>query len=298
MEFTWKYDKESSQLLRGFIRDCGISKQLLAKIKYQGGKIEVDGVEQTVRYTINQGQILKIIIPDEKEHETMLSEDVPIDIVFEDDHLLVVNKPAGVASIPAQYHPNGTMANRVKGYYKKQGYKNQVIHIVTRLDRDTSGLMLFAKHGFSHAQMDVLLGAKQVEKRYKALVSGDINQLKNRKDIIAPIDRDYNSLIKRTVAPTGKNAHTEYWIERSTDELALVDILLHTGRTHQIRVHFEHINASLLGDGMYGGRMDLGIQRQALHCGKLAFIHPFTKEKLTFTQELPKDMQQVIQNYF
>ena len=298
MEFTWTYSKESPQLLRGFIRDCGISKQLLAKIKFQGGKIQVDGVERTVRFEIQQGQVLKIIVPDEKEHESMLSDDVPIDILFEDDHLLLVNKPAGVASIPAQYHPNGTMANRVKGYYKKQGYRNQVIHIVTRLDRDTTGLMLFAKHGFAHAQMDVLLREKRIEKRYKALVAGDIAKLRKTKDIIAPIDRDYDSLIKRTVAETGKAAHTEYFIEEATDDLALVDIRLHTGRTHQIRVHFEYTGSPLLGDDMYGGRMDLGIERQALHCGRLIFVHPFTGEKLDFHQDLPEDMKAVLENYF
>ncbi|MDR2833836.1 MAG: RluA family pseudouridine synthase [Streptococcaceae bacterium] len=298
MEFSWKYEKESSQLLRGFIRDCGISKQLLAKIKFQGGKIEVDGIERTVRYLIHQGEVLKITIPDELEHETMLADDTPIEIVFEDEHLLLVNKPAGVASIPAQYHPNGTMANRVKGYYKRQGYKNQVIHIVTRLDRDTTGLMLFAKHGFAHAQLDVLLRAKKVEKMYKALVSGDIETLKQTKDIIAPIGRDYSSLIKRTVSQEGKFAHTEYLVEKATEKLALVDIRLHTGRTHQIRVHFEYMNTPLLGDDLYGGKMDLGMNRQALHCAKLSFEHPFTKEKLNFSQPIPPDMKAIVIKYF
>ncbi|MGC3391237.1 pseudouridine synthase, partial [Enterococcus faecalis] len=92
------------------------------------------------------GDVVKMTIPDEAEHETILTDDEPFEIVFEDDHFLVVNKPAGIASIPAQNHPSGTMANRVKGYYKRQNFVNQVIHVVTRLDRDTSGLMLFAKH--------------------------------------------------------------------------------------------------------------------------------------------------------
>ena len=96
--------------------------------------------------------------------------------MFEDDHFLVVNKPAGIASIPAQYHPSGTMANRVKGYYKRQNYVNQVIHVVTRLDRDTSGLMLFAKHGFAHALIDQELREKKVTKIYYALVGGAIEQ--------------------------------------------------------------------------------------------------------------------------
>ena len=104
------------------------------------------------------------MIPAEGEHETVLLDETPIDIIYEDEHLLVVNKPAGISSIPAQYHPNGTMANRVKAYYKRQGYEDQVVHVVTRLDRDTSGLMLFARHGFAHAKLDVQLREKSLSK--------------------------------------------------------------------------------------------------------------------------------------
>ena len=114
-----------------------------------------------------QNDTVTIVIPDEGEHETVLLDETPIEIVYEDQHLLIVNKPAGIASIPAQYHPNGTMANRVKAYYKQQGYQDQVIHVVTRLDRDTSGLMLFAKHGFAHAKLDVQLRQKQLIKNIK-----------------------------------------------------------------------------------------------------------------------------------
>jgi 23S rRNA pseudouridine1911/1915/1917 synthase len=224
-------------------------------------------------------------------------DDTPIEIVFEDEHFLVVNKPSGVASIPAQYHPNGTMANRVKGYFKRQHYPNQVIHIVTRLDRDTSGIMLFAKHGFAHALIDVELREKKVVKMYQALVAGNLAELKQADSIVAPIARDMDSLIKRKVDAAGKFAHTDYEVEKQNDEIALVDIRLHTGRTHQIRVHFEHIGCPLLGDDMYGGRMDLGITRQALHCRKLSFIHPFTKKSMIFTAEWPDDMLNIVESW-
>ncbi|MFV0560071.1 MAG: RluA family pseudouridine synthase [Enterococcus sp.] len=293
MEFSWKYDKAHPQQVKFFLKEKGISKGLLAKIKFQGGMIKVNEHVENVLFSLSENDMVTIVIPPEGEHETMLLDPTPIDIVFEDEHILVVNKPVGVSSIPAQYHPNNTMANRVKNYYKSQGYEDQVIHVVTRLDRDTSGLMLFAKHGFAHAKLDTQLREKKFVKKYQALVSGETQSLQEHGEIILPIARDYSSLIKREVADTGRYANTEYWLEWEKKKSALVDIQLHTGRTHQIRVHFSAIGCPLLGDDMYGGRMDLGISRQALHCYDLQFYHPFTGEYLMFQQELPEDMQTV-----
>ncbi|EPH97677.1 pseudouridine synthase, RluA family [Enterococcus faecalis 13-SD-W-01] len=295
MEFTWIYEKEQTQKLKFFLKEKGISKGLLAKIKFQGGEIKVNEQTENVLFSLSENDKVTIVIPAEGEHETVLLDETPIDIVFEDEHVLVVNKPAGISSIPAQYHPNGTMANRVKAYYKKQGYENQVIHVVTRLDRDTSGLMLFAKHGFAHAKLDVQLREKKFVKKYQALVSGAIDHLEEHGMIQAPIGRDLTSLLKRKVCTDGQYAETEYWLEKQLKEAALADIQLHTGRTHQIRVHFSSIGCPLLGDEMYGGRMDLGIQRQALHCYDLRFFHPFTEELLVFEQPLAADMAKVVE---
>ncbi|KKJ72935.1 pseudouridine synthase, partial [Enterococcus faecium MRSN 4777] len=261
MQFTWDYEKDHSQQVKYFLKEKGISKGLLAKIKFQGGQIKVNDQVENVLFSLAKDDKVTIVIPAEGEHETVLLDETPIDIVYEDEHVLVVNKPAGVSSIPAQYHPNGTMANRVKAYYKKQGYENQVIHVVTRLDRDTSGLMLFAKHGFAHAKLDMQLREKKFVKKYQALVSGRLSDLSAHGHIDLPIARDYSSLLKRMVSDEGRSAQTEYWIEKRLTEIALVDIQLHTGRTHQIRVHFSAIGCALLGDDMYGGRMDLGIKR-------------------------------------
>lgn len=295
MEFIFDYQKEHTQQVKSFLKEQGISKGLLAKIKFQGGKIFVNDVIQNVLYYLKSGDQVRIIIPDEGEHETVLLDETPIDIVFEDEHILVVNKPAGVSSIPAQYHPNHTMANRVKAHYKRQGYVNQVVHVVTRLDRDTSGLMLFAKHGFAHAKLDVQLREKNFVKKYQALLSGKVDTLVTHDRIELPIGRDYTSLIKRMVSEEGRYANTEYWLEKRNDELALVDIQLHTGRTHQIRVHFSAIGCPLVGDDMYGGTMNLPLVRQALHCYELHFTHPFTKKALAFQCPLPTDMAEIRQ---
>lgn len=295
MQFQYIYEKTTGQQLKYFLKEQGISKGLLAKIKFQGGQIAVNGQIENVLYQLKVQDVVQITIPDEGEHETVLLDETPIDIVYEDAHLLVVNKPANVASIPAQYHPNGTMANRVKAYYKQQNYANQVIHVVTRLDRDTSGLMVFAKHGFAHAKLDVQLRNKQFVKRYQALVTGNIAQLQNHALIDLPIARDYDSLLKRKIDDSGKQAKTEYWLEKRNQELALVDIQLHTGRTHQIRVHFAAIGCPLRGDELYGGLVDETMNRQALHCYELQFTHPFTQKALHFTQALPQDMADLAQ---
>ena len=293
MEFVWQVTEESVKL-KTFLKSKGVSKKLLAKIKFHGGEMSVNDQIQNALYMVVPGDEVKIVIPDEGEHETLIPYEAPIDIVFEDDHLLVVNKPKQVASIPAQYHPVGTMAHRVKHYYNSQNYVNRVVHVVTRLDRDTTGLMLFAKHGFAHAMLDKQLQSKELKKYYTALVSGQIDELSEKGQITLRIGRDETSLIKRQVREDGQEAITDYWLEEVTDAVAQVGIQLKTGRTHQIRVHFSGVGCPLLGDSLYDGDMGLGIDRQALHCAKLEFKHPFTQELIVLEAELPEDMKAVM----
>lgn len=294
MKFYWTYTQENPMQIKSFLAKQGISKKMLAKIKFQGGKITVNLQEKNVRYELQLGDQLEISLPKEEPHELLQVDNHPLSIVFEDEHLLIVNKPAGVPSIPAQYHPNGTMANRVKHYLQSQNYENQVVHTVTRLDKDTSGLMLFAKHGFAHAKLDQQLQKKQLIKKYTALVSGKHHELPLHGVISQPIARQEGSIMKRTINPEGKYAKTEFWVKRQLTEASLVDIQLHTGRTHQIRVHFESLGCPLLGDDLYGGDSSHLIDRQALHCQELIFMHPFTGKELHFTAPLPKDMKAII----
>lgn len=298
MEFNWVFNKEEPQQIKYYLKKQGVSRGLLAKVKFQGGLIKVNQEEQNVLYLLQPGDRLTMTIPAEAEHETLVPDETPIEVVFEDDHYLIVNKPVGVASIPAQYHPRGTMAHRVKHYIMAQGYENLVVHVVTRLDRDTSGLMLFAKHGFAHALMDNELRTKKLVKKYQALVTGQVSQLAAHSQIDLDIARDLTSLIKRQALPKGQGhpSLTEYWLKVSGEKVALVDIQLHTGRTHQIRVHFSAIGCPLLGDDLYGGPLDAGIERQALHCGELSFTHPFTKEEIICRLPLPEDMATVLNN--
>lgn len=278
--------------VKTFLKKHEVSKSLLAKIKFRGGDIRVNGIPQNATYLLNIGDQVTIDIPPEEGFETLEAIEYPLDILYEDEHFLVLNKPFGVASIPSVNHSN-TIANFIKGYYVKQDYENQQVHIVTRLDRDTSGLMLFAKHGYAHARLDKQLQRKTIEKRYFALVKGD-NHLESEGDIIAPIARDEDSIITRRVASGGKYAHTSYRVVASYGNIHLVDIRLHTGRTHQIRVHFAHLGFPLLGDDLYGGSLEEGIQRQALHCHFLSFYHPFLEKQLELTSPLPDDFNTII----
>ncbi|MCS4487620.1 RluA family pseudouridine synthase [Streptococcus sciuri] len=290
MRFEFVADKQVK--VKTLLKSHDISKGLLAKIKFKGGNIWVNGVEQNAIYLLDIDDKVTIDIPDEKPHETLVPIAHKLNIISEDEHFLILDKPYGIASIPSKNHTN-TIANFVKYYYQEKGYSNQQVHIVTRLDKDTSGLMLFAKHGYAHARLDKQLQAKAIEKRYYALVSGK-GELSDCGEIIAPIARSQDSIITRCVHSSGKYAHTSYQVVERFGNVALVDVWLHTGRTHQIRVHFSHIGFPLLGDDMYGGRMDLGITRQALHCHSLKFIDPFTKKQRYQTIGLTDDFDSVI----
>ena len=248
--------------VKTFLKKHEVSKGLLAKIKFRGGAILVNDQPQNATYLLDLGDRVTIDIPAEEGFETLEAIERPLDILYEDDHFLVLNKPYGVASIPSVNHSN-TIANFIKGYYVKQNYENQQVHIVTRLDRDTSGLMLFAKHGYAHARLDKQLQKKSIEKRYFALVKGD-GYLEPEGEIIAPIARDEDSIITRRVAKGGKYAHTSY------------------------------IGFPLLGDDLYGGSLDDGIQRQALHCHYLSFYHPFLEQDLQLDSSLPDDFSNLI----
>ncbi|HFI0087517.1 TPA: RluA family pseudouridine synthase [Streptococcus suis] len=291
MRFEFIADQHTK--IKTFLKKHGVSKGLLAKIKYTGGAILVNDQPQNATYLLDIGDRVTIDIPAEADLTGSLEPiSFPLDIVYEDDHFLAINKPVGYASIPSSLH-SSTIANFIKGYLVEQDYENKQVHIVTRLDRDTSGVMLFAKHGYAHARLDKQLQAKLIHKRYYALVKGE-GKLDAEGEIIAPIGRPEDSIITRCVTKTGKYAHTSYKVVQSWGDIHLVDIQLHTGRTHQIRVHFSHIGFPLLGDDMYGGSLECGIQRQALHCHNLAFDNPFSAQRIDLEAGLPDDFQAVI----
>ena len=280
--------------LKTFLEQQGISRRLLAKIKYDGGDLLVNGQSQTVRAILKQNDVIKIVLPPEKNRKhPMIPSYVPLDILYEDRDFLIVNKPARVASIPSLLHPNDSLINRVFGYYQIRGYQGILPHIVTRLDRDTSGIVLFAKHRYAHALMDAQLRERRVQKVYLAILSGQVNF--ETKEITAPIARCNDSTMKREVNENGQFAWTTLTVTQRLQTATLCSIKLHTGRTHQIRVHCAYLGYPLIGDGLYGGLDKMPLQRQGLHCHSLTFYHPFQKQWVNFLSPLPEDMNNFLQ---
>lgn len=293
MELSWVYEFEEEMSIKAFLNKQRLPKAFMKEVKYSG-EILLNHLNVDMRFSIRKGDELRIIAPVEEGHETVPASHQPIDLIYEDSDLLIVNKPPGLVSIPSAKVPDQSMANRVKGYYQRMNYQDQVIHIVTRLDRDTTGLMIIAKHRLAHALLDRQMQKGQVFKFYQALSAS--NTWDNHGIIEAPIARDEDSIITRRVSEKGKWAKTEYWCIKTYKQGAHMKLRLHTGRTHQIRVHLAHMGGPLLGDDLYGGPSSRWVKRQALHCGELRLYQPLTGKPLVITQALPKDMQEWIDN--
>lgn len=285
-----KYTIKEEQILREFLLENSISRKTLTRIKFDSdGSIKVNGREENVRYLLKVNDIVEITLPSENFSEVVRFIDKPIDIVYEDPYFLIVNKEINLPSIPSRNLEDESLLERVNYYFKNKSI-NTIPHIVTRLDKNTSGLVLIAKHRHVHA----LFSNMAIDKYYTALVNGKVvdNEI-----IEAPIRRVSSSIIEREVGEGGEFAKTEYWLEEyiSEKDISVVKLKLYTGRTHQIRVHMKYRGYPLLGDGLYGGDMRL-IPRQSLHCSNLAFIHPITDEMINVRVDLPNDMTNVITN--
>ena len=233
---------------------------------------------------------MSIIFPREEGSEQLKGEKLPLSIVYEDDYVMVVEKPAGMSTIPSREHPTGSLANAIISHYEQIGHL-ATVHIVTRLDRDTSGLVLIAKHRHIHHLLSLSKSIKTVERKYKALIAGTL--IPPIGTVEKPIGRMHSSIIKREVREDGQYACTDYKTLQSFETFSLIELKLHTGRTHQIRVHMAYLGHPLLGDDLYGGSRRL-MERQALHCYSLRFIHPIHGKELSFTCSLPEDMLNVI----
>ncbi|MFF2752259.1 RluA family pseudouridine synthase [Psychrobacillus sp. NPDC058041] len=286
--------KEHNIVLRDAIRKYGISKKALTSIKFEGGNILVNGEEKTVRHMLEIGDVVTITFPNEKKSEGLVAEKGEFPILFEDDHLLILSKKAGISTIPSREHPNGTIANYVAGYLKESGLTSTV-HIVTRLDKDTSGIICIAKHRHAHHLLSEMQKSRTIFRTYEAIVHGHLEE--DDLTIDAPIGRKDGSIIERIITPDGKNAKTTVQVIRrfsiQGENISHVRLKLHTGRTHQIRVHMMSIGHPLIGDDLYGGS-HLLIKRQALHAKELGFIHPFTNEVIQIQAVFPQDMNEIL----
>ncbi|ALC91838.1 pseudouridine synthase [Bacillus sp. FJAT-18017] len=291
-KLTWTITaKDTGKLIKEFLRENEISSASLTDIKFRGGSILVGEREVNVLYRLIEGDTLDVYFPLEEPAEGMEGEDIPIEILFEDEYLLVVNKPPGMNTIPSREHPSGSLANALIGYYRSIGLA-ATTHIVTRLDRDTSGIVLVAKHRHAHHLFSKLQKTGGVKRTYEALVKGVL--LEKEGTIIAPIGRKSSSIIEREVRDDGQYAATQYKVLKEVDhDFSHLELKLETGRTHQIRVHMSHLGHPLLGDSLYGGTVEK-IGRQALHCRQISFSHPFHHKQMSFQASMPQDMAMLL----
>ncbi|HLR41526.1 MAG TPA: RluA family pseudouridine synthase [Virgibacillus sp.] len=288
---NWKIGEEhAGMLVRDYLQTVqAFSRRMTKAVKFSDG-IVVNNSPKTVRYTLSAGDILRVQFPPEEKGALMKPDATPISIIYEDEDILVIDKSPGMATIPSFHHPSGTIANGVLGHYEKHQIP-YTVHVVTRLDRDTSGLLLIAKHRYSHSLLSASQKAGKVRRKYQAVTEGHLQEKEG--SICLPIGRKEGSIIERTVTDAGKPAITAYQVIAESAHHSLVDIELETGRTHQIRVHFSAIGHALAGDDLYGGSTEK-ISRQALHCCELQFEHPGTKEIISFQSQVPADMKQIM----
>ena len=240
-------------------------------------------------HKVSEGDVISITLPG--EHSNFPPENIPIDIVYEDDDLMVINKQPGIVVHPTKGHPAGTIANALSNYMEQSGdiFK---IRFVNRLDRDTSGLLLVAKNAYCQNHITDQMRKDLIHKRYIAIVRGTMDSESGTIDL--PIGRPDPEDIRRGVIADGAPSVTHYQVLEHLKDHTLVELLLETGRTHQIRVHLSHIGHPVAGDTLYGEE-DAGlIGRQALHAAGLSLIHPITKEPVEFEAPLPDDMREAI----
>lgn len=277
----------------------GVSRKLMSRLKLTEQGIMLNGERVYISVPVQGGDLVEIRMEQERS-EDILPEPMDLVILYEDDHLLIVNKPAGLIVHPTHGHYTGTLANGIVHYWQEKGlnYRFRAIH---RLDQETSGVLAIAKNAYVHQHVSEQMIAGSVDKRYAALVHGKPERLEGNVD--GPIDRDPLDPHRRIITPDGYPSLTRYAVKAvyGGSKASLVELKLETGRTHQIRVHMTSLGCPLIGDKMYrypadderasaAQIMDSWIGRQALHAETLAFVHPMTRERLTFRAPFPEDM--------
>lgn len=271
-------------------KELGASKAIIKKWN-AASAIKKNKQKADVNHKLEPGDRLYLHLFGDEDYG-VIPEYKIVDVLYEDDHLLIVNKEAGIDTHPNEPDQKGTLANAIASYYQMNGLQIRVRHI-HRLDKDTSGAIIFAKHDLSHTLLDQALELRKVKRTYIAIVEGKFAQTKGIID--QPIGRDRHHATRRRISPNGQKAITHYQVEQylSSKDLSIVSLQLDTGRTHQIRVHLSSMNHPIIGDVLYGGKKGL-MNRQALHAAKVSLTHPLTEEEIEVEAKFPKDMLSII----
>lgn len=276
------YMKENLNLSGRFIRGSAMDRRL-----------RVNGKEVKLNYKLQEDDVIEVTVNAE-ESQNIEGEDLNIKVIYEDDDLLIVDKPPFMVVHPTKSHPMGTLANGVIHHFRSNN-DNSIVRLVSRLDRDTSGLIMIAKNQFSHMNLAKSMEKNLIKKSYLAIIHGNLENQEGTIDL--PIGRHTDETIKRAVLEDGQRSITHYKIKESYKEGTLVELVLETGRTHQIRVHLSYVGCPIYGEQLYSDFNDEElISRQALHAYALTLPHPRSGEILNFESTLPEDMTKLIHN--
>lgn len=286
-------DEDSAGLrVEQFLRRKRYSGQNLSEIKRMPKSILVNGVHYYMRQELSKGDHLQVRICETKNSEKIPPTNLPLNIIYEDEDLLVLNKPAGMPIHPSLNNYTNSMANALAYYFQSQG-KPFIFRCCNRLDRDTSGLTIVSKHLVSGSILSDMTKYREVHREYLAIARGSVTPSEGT--IQAPLGRKEGTIIERTVDwEHGEDAVTYYKVVKEANGHSLVSLRLETGRTHQIRIHMKYLGYPLIGDYLYNPDMEY-MTRQALHSHHMEFTHPITGEHMSFTAPLPEDMARVMQ---
>ncbi|MFZ5646372.1 MAG: RluA family pseudouridine synthase [Bacillota bacterium] len=285
---------DDNRTISGILKErYSLSRSLLRRIKREGETL-LNGIPVFMNQRVSEGDMLAIKLDFAGQSRIVPDNDLP-DIIYEDENILIVNKPAGKLVHPVGKERLGTLANSVMGHWLKSGKTNPVFRPVFRIDRDTSGLVLVSGSHLAHLNLVRQIREKTMKRTYIAVAEGKVSTPQGV--INAPIARRPGSFIEREVSPTGRSAVTRYRVIEYLPGInaTVLEVNLETGRTHQIRVHMSHLGYPLLGDSLYGGSCDY-IRRQALHSFRLAFFNPLTGAKMEFRCSPPEDMRELVGN--
>ena len=291
---TYIIDKENDGIKLGVYLKSRLmmSRNGLIKVK-KSGSLKVNGCKAHTDIIIKAGDKVEFELPD-RNSENILPEFMPLDIIFEDDYLIVINKEAGIPTHPSRNHYMGTLANGLMCHWMEED-RDITIRPVNRLDKNTSGLVIFAKSSHIQHLMSIEDYRSKITKEYLAVVQGVVEADSGTVD--APIAREKLNSIRRVVREDGAEAVTHYSVIERHEDCSLLEIVPETGRTHQIRVHMSHLGYPLLGDELYGGSQER-IKRHALHAHRISMLHPIENRMLEFSAQIPSDMKELIKKHF
>lgn len=271
--------------------EFSMSDRLLLKLK-KLDKIYLNGNVTSVNHPVLENDLIECYLDYEEDNSNIVPTEMPLNIIYEDEAYIVVNKPASIPVHPSMDHYTDSLSNGIAFYFNQIGLKKK-IRPVNRLDKDTSGIVIFAKNEYIQECLVRQMKSKEFIKKYIAVVNGNLDNLEGT--INAPIARKEGSIIERCVSETGDIAITHYKVLKRKTDFDIVECILETGRTHQIRVHFAYLGHSLLSDTLYGTSSSL-INRQALHAYKVEFTHPLSKKKVKYIATVPEDLNKLMEN--